>query len=383
MNERMFAEVFPPGEFVKDELEARGWSQADLAEILGRSARLVSEIISGKRAVTAETARGLAEAFGTDAQTWLNLESAYSLWRMRPSSDVVRRRAKLYECLPIKEMHRRGWIGTTESIDVLEKHVMSFLGVSSLDDPSIRSAENLAHAARKTGYDERPSSAQIAWIYRVRHLASEMVTPAYSNKNLRDGISRLRALLTAPADARHAPSILRECGVRLVIVESLPGAKVDGVCLWLEDGTVPVVGMSLRFDRIDNFWFVLRHELEHVLRRDGVTAPLVDTELEGARTGSEGDLPPEEKAANAAASDFCVPKKEMDLWVKNNSPYFYEKELIGFAKRIGVHPGLVAGQLRNRTGDYRKFARHLEKIRSAVTAAAVVDGWGQTAPVSS
>jgi len=79
MNERMFAEVFPPGEFVKDELEARGWSQADLAEILGRSARLVSEIISGKRAVTAETARGLAEAFGTDAQTWLNLESAYSL----------------------------------------------------------------------------------------------------------------------------------------------------------------------------------------------------------------------------------------------------------------------------------------------------------------
>ena len=73
------AEVFPPGDFVREELEARGWTQDDLAEILGRPQRLVSEVITGKRAITAETAKGLGEAFGTSAQFWMNLEAAHRL----------------------------------------------------------------------------------------------------------------------------------------------------------------------------------------------------------------------------------------------------------------------------------------------------------------
>jgi HTH-type transcriptional regulator / antitoxin HigA len=76
------AEVFPPGEFLRDELEARGWTQADLAKILGLPRRLISEIIDGKRAITTETAWGLGDAFGVDSQFWLNLESAYKLSRL-------------------------------------------------------------------------------------------------------------------------------------------------------------------------------------------------------------------------------------------------------------------------------------------------------------
>jgi len=75
-----FAEVFPPGQFVTDELEARGWSHADLAKAGGLSTDDISNIISGACQVTPEMARGLAKAFGTDAQTWLNLESAYQAW---------------------------------------------------------------------------------------------------------------------------------------------------------------------------------------------------------------------------------------------------------------------------------------------------------------
>lgn len=75
-----FAEVFPPGQFVTDELEARGWSHADLAKAGGLSTDDISNIISGACQVTPEIARVLAKAFGTDAQTWLNLESAYQAW---------------------------------------------------------------------------------------------------------------------------------------------------------------------------------------------------------------------------------------------------------------------------------------------------------------
>src|SRR5258708_40362687 len=77
------AEVFPPGEVLKEELEARGWTQLDLGEILGRPPRVVNEIIAGKRGITPETAKGLADAFGTSPQFWMNLESAWQLSRVR------------------------------------------------------------------------------------------------------------------------------------------------------------------------------------------------------------------------------------------------------------------------------------------------------------
>jgi HTH-type transcriptional regulator/antitoxin HigA len=123
----------------------------------------------------------------------------------------------------------------------------------------------------------------------------------------------------------------------------------------------------------------LRHEIEHVLRGDGKISAVIDADLEDAPSAT---LPPEEVAANEAALDFCVPKDEMDSWIARKAPYFSERDLIGFARRIGVHPGIVAGQLRKRTGNYKLFTRHLAKVQFAVEPSAVVDGWGQIAPVT-
>src|SRR5436853_3101586 len=105
------AEVFPPGDFLQEELEERGWTQTDLAAILDRPPRLVNEIIAGKRAITPETARGLAAAFGSSPEYWMNLESSYQLWRAGDDQgDAVARRARLYELAPIGDLERRGWI---------------------------------------------------------------------------------------------------------------------------------------------------------------------------------------------------------------------------------------------------------------------------------
>ena len=104
MNARIAAEVFAPGEYLKDELEARGWSQIELAEVLGRPPRLISEIVSAKRAITPETAKGFAAAFGTSAQLWMNLETAYQLSKATIEETNVSRRAALYGSYPVKEM---------------------------------------------------------------------------------------------------------------------------------------------------------------------------------------------------------------------------------------------------------------------------------------
>ena len=90
------AEVFPPGDFIAEELEARGWTQGDLARILGRPLQAVNAIIRGKKAITPETALGLGAAFGTSAEVWLNMETSYRLHQAGPADpDIAERAARL------------------------------------------------------------------------------------------------------------------------------------------------------------------------------------------------------------------------------------------------------------------------------------------------
>jgi HTH-type transcriptional regulator/antitoxin HigA len=91
------AEVFPPGDFIREELEARHWTQGDLAAVLGRPVSAVNEIINGKKRITAETAKAIGAAFGTSAQVWMNLENTYRLAKAGPPDPAIARRAKQLE----------------------------------------------------------------------------------------------------------------------------------------------------------------------------------------------------------------------------------------------------------------------------------------------
>ena len=171
MNARIPAEVFPPGEYLAEELEARGWSQTELAEILGRPPRLVNEIIAGKRAITPETAKGLSAAFGTSPEFWMNLETAYQLSKARIEEREVRERANLYTRFPVKEMLKRGWIEASENLDVLVQRFCEYFKISSLDE-----APKFAHAPRKSG----ESISQLAWLNRAGQIAGAVHCAKFS-----------------------------------------------------------------------------------------------------------------------------------------------------------------------------------------------------------
>lgn len=87
------AEAFPPGEYLRDELEARGWTQTQFARIVGRPAQLVNEIINGRKRITERTALELAAALGTSARVWLNLENSYRLWKAKGPNPAIAKRA--------------------------------------------------------------------------------------------------------------------------------------------------------------------------------------------------------------------------------------------------------------------------------------------------
>jgi HTH-type transcriptional regulator/antitoxin HigA len=140
----------------------------------------------------------------------------------------------------------------------------------------------------------------------------------------------------------------------------------------------------MRHDRIDNFWFVLRHELEHVRlgHGRGAAMTMLDTDLEGERAGEGTDVPAEERAANEAGQEFAVPKAKMDAFVARKAPFFAERDIFAFATLLGVHPGIVAGQVAFRTDRYDRFRKHLVSIRDHVRPGAAVDGWGDVYPLT-
>jgi len=378
MRDRKLADTFPPGEFIREELEARGWAQDDLAEILGRPTRLVNEIIVGKRGITPETARGLGEAFGTSAQYWMNLESLYRLSSNVIESELVARRAALYAKAPIRAMVRRSWIEPSTNIDVLEKSVCDFFGLKNMDDKP-----QLVHVSRKSTSYAEATPIQWAWLYRAVHLSKALATESFSQAKLNDALERLRAILPNPQDIRMIPKILSESGIKFLVIEPLPQSKIDGVTFWV-DGT-PVIALSLRYDRIDYFWHTLAHELAgHVKNGDGKNAkPILDIDLLGQQDNAE--RPRYEVDADRNAVSFLIPQNELDNFIARVSPIYSKVRITGFANKIKVHPGIVVGQLQHSSRNELNYSQHrdmLAKVRDIITSAALTDGWGHSLPVS-
>jgi HTH-type transcriptional regulator / antitoxin HigA len=369
-----------PGQLISELLDERGWTQRTLAVVLEKDESTINKIIAGKGTVTTETALALEDVFGIRAERFLELQRKYDLAVARIAKRPDRgrsMRATLFGDLPIAAMCKRGWIRADDpqNLEAVDTGLRKFFGVNSISEIEI-----LPHAAKKTLVNSDPTPAQMAWLYRAKAIADDLIVPKFSISALDGALPKLRSLMGAPEETRHVPRILAESGIRFAIVESLPSAKIDGVCFWLDDYS-PVITLSLRYDRIDNFWFVLRHEIEHVRQGHGRSAMMLDTELEGVKAGDGSDIPEEERVANRAAQDFCVPSSKMEAFIARKAPLFSERDILGFAKLLKVHPGIISGQLQHKTGRYDRFRQHLVNIRTHLGTGLAIDGWGDIYPI--
>jgi len=299
--------------------------------------QVISEIVSGKKQITPETALGLAAAFGTSAEMWLNMEAAYRLRLAQQNSvdDAVERRSRVYSLVPVKELLKRGWIqGATGTADVdeLERSVMAFLGVASLDE-----VPALALAARRTPTKEPDARAVRAWMRRVEQLAEAQKTGAFRRERLERALGELLSLSTEAGRVRELPDILRGLGIRFVLVPHLSRTYLDGA-VFAGDGN-PIVALTLRYDRLDSFWFTLMHVLAHLVSGHQGNRP----EDLDADAGAN----PEEREADRLAAEWLVPGEDLSAFVERVAPYFSRQAIASFARSIGRHPTIVLGRLQH------------------------------------
>jgi HTH-type transcriptional regulator/antitoxin HigA len=173
---------------------------------------------------------------------------------------------------------------------------------------------------------------------------SDSLTP----EHIRD-IVKLSNIDIGPRLARE---YLQKRGIPLVILEHLPHTYLDGACFKSPTGR-PVIGLTLRHDRLDNFWFTLIHELAHVhlhLENDNLAF------FDETETGVQQSRDPKEREANALASDLLIPEDVWRKWKREVGKMVSKEDMIEFAGQMGVAPAIVAGRYRWETGEYKNFS---------------------------
>lgn len=369
-------EPIPPGEILQGELDARGWTQDDFAEVIGMSRRQIINLMAGKAALTPETAIKIGKALDHPPKFWMDLQVSYELavaaQNERKESDDIARRSKVFGKVPVRDLERRGWIGIAEgsqkSAVALERIVCEFLQVKSIED-----TPQFAAAARKSASYTEETPSQLAWRAQTYRLAEHVHAEPFDPTRFDDGLLKLRDLAASAEDVRRVPKVLADIGVRMVIVERLPKSNMDGLAFWVED-KYPAVALSVRYDRIDNFWFTLMHECMHIRFND---RPPIDEDLLSA-AAKRDERPEMEKRADDAAANLLVPKERLESFIMRARPLYYRKRIMEFAGARGVHPGIVVGQLQCR-GEltYAQYRQLLVKVREHIIGAALTDGWGE------
>lgn len=358
-----------PGETIRARLEEKGWTQEELALITGRSRQAISDLIAGRSGISIETAVALGAAFGNEPSEWIQLEAGYRLSQIKQPPSDVEKRAKLFTIAPVRDMQKRGWISETRNLNELEDELQQFLGEDNLDElalPMIAAMRGrpLAHL----------NPSERAWLCRAKHMAASVIVEPFSSKKIGECEKRVRQLAAYQKEARHLHKLLSEYGIRFVVVEPIPGVKIDGATFWI--GEDPVIAMSLRYDRIDGFWFTFMHELAHIRNGDAQSADidLIDG-TKGIIAATENEA---ERLANMQAADTLVPRDEMNSFIRRVGPLYSRERVIQFAHKVKMHPGIIVGQLQHRQEiGYGALRDLLVKVRHIITATSFTDGWDQ------
>jgi HTH-type transcriptional regulator/antitoxin HigA len=352
-----------PGRILRQELEARGWTQRDLAAILGRPEQMVSEIINGAKQITPETSLELAQAFGVSPEFWYTLEANYrlELARRQARDDTIARRSQLYTAFPLQEMARRGWLALCESVDALEAEVSRFFG---LDLSALPEVLTVAVRFRCSTTRGPATYAQLAWLRRAEQLARQQTVTGWQPEHVQPLVADLAALTMCAEDAARVPQVLARWGVRCVFLRHLSKTYLDGAVFYL-DGE-PCVALTLRYDRIDSFWFTLLHEIGHLA--EGGQASYLDVledshgEAGGIEPGGE-ETDSHEAWANQMASQWLITPDAFRDFVSVTRPRFSEAHIEAFAAGQRRHPGIVLGRLqRDRLIPYKNLRGLLVKV---------------------
>lgn len=319
---------------------AKGFSQRQLAEAMGlREQQIQRYEAEGYASANLQRLAEVANALGLNISEVAEFGIESQIPPGLDDDDLS------WDQFPIREMYRRNWLegfsgSLSEAVNNAEELVRRFV-TSSIDAPIQAVARQ---RVRLGGTVNR--YALLAWQCRIVGLAKKerkKVANKFRQKALTNAwLNELVHMSREKDGPQRAIDYLQNSGVRLVVEPHLPQTHLDGAAFLLGDG--PVIGMTVRYDRIDNFWFVLFHELIHIKKH------LNKGNIESIFDNLDAAADDIEKEADECAGEALVPEKK---WETALARYVRSKEsIVDFAGELGIHPAIVAGKIRREADNY-------------------------------
>jgi HTH-type transcriptional regulator / antitoxin HigA len=315
-------------------MEQQNLSQRDLVAFIGSRSK-VSEVLSRKRPLTLSMIRALHNGLGIPAESLIQDQNI-----TKSTSYTIE-----WERFPIKEMASRGWLkpftrGTKDNIEAVKKF-FDDLSPVPIVQVLYRSSNHTRSARKMDQY------ALAAWTAKIIKTAFDTPPKGFYEKGKidRDFMKAIVRLSVFNDGPMLACRYLADQGVSVVIEKQLPNTYLDGSAIMINKDR-PIIALTLRYDRIDNFWFTLVHELAHLhLHLDSEIEQFYDD----FDVDYQGDL--RENEADTFASDILIPN---DIWKKSPASKLKKPDaVINLSKTLGIHPAIVAGRIRHETKDFR------------------------------
>lgn len=330
--------VFGPGDFIQRQMDVRGWTQNDLAEVLGLSLKTVNHLIQNKQPITFETAQLLQEAFGISAQTWMNHEITYRKFieGETEKQKEVKVKSPIYEFMPVAEMCKKGWLSKSKDAVELEKQVKDFWNVQSLDFDFLKNSSNLKIACKKSdAYKQYDFYALQCWARQAKLCAEKIVVPTYDKEALENLYDEMHRFTIMPNGISEFLKQLQQCGVKFLVLEHLQKTYLDGAAFM--DGENPVVAYTARYKRIDNFWFTVAHEIAHVLLHINKKQCFMDNIV-------EQNADKQEEEANRLAQGALL-HHTICRYYSSSMKYLTAAKIAQGAKELEINGAIIVGTL--------------------------------------
>ena len=330
-----------PGETLAETLEELGMSQAELAQRMGRPLQMISEIIQGKKAITAETALQLERATGVPANFWNSSQCNYeaTLARLEEERGLVPESSWL-EQFPLKALIQKGWLPQFDSSSEQLRAMLNFFGVAGIKEwKTIWTAPEVAYH-KSTAFETNPMAAA-AWLRQGERLAQQVRTDPYNQDGFVKALYQIRKLTTAEPEV-FVPRVQELCcavGVAIVFIPELPATRAYGATRWLTP-TKAILQLSLRGKTDDFLWFTFFHESAHILKHGKR-----DVFIEAPDGTKDQETQRKEQEANTFASDFLIPKPAFDQLRRQK--LFTNQAVQHFAAQLGIAAGIVVGRLQH------------------------------------
>jgi HTH-type transcriptional regulator / antitoxin HigA len=327
----------PPGETIGDVLRERNISIDDFAEKMQKSHQETVELLRGQSPITLGIARQLEKILGASVEFWMSRE-----FRYRERLGGPKEEGNLWlQTLPVADMLKFGWLGSTPQGSDLLAACLRFFGVGSV------AAWRRTYGALEQRYSFRTSPSfeskpgpLISWLRRGELEGSGIDCSPWSPLAFKSALDSIRGLTREGDPNRFIPALREVCagaGVAVAIVRSPNGSRASGATRFLSKNKALLL-LSFRYLSDDQLWFSFFHEAGHLLLHD-----VDELFVEGIKANDTAEeLEAKEREANDFAFRTLIPS-EFQTDFSTLPPNAFA--IARFAKRLGIAPGIVVGQL--------------------------------------